>query len=400
MKITLTGCGMGTPGSLTGEAREALREADLIIGAPRLLQSLPEGSCKNRLASTKPDDILQKIDHSGAVRVCVAYSGDTGFYSGAQSLSRLLEGRPDVEWRVIPGVSSLAYFAARAGFGWQGVRTVSAHGRQCSAPAYLREGDPVFFLTGGALGPAELCRQLCGAGMQDARVTVGEELSYPGESIIRGTAGELAVREFKPLSVMLAQWDGGEPPVPGIPDGEWIRGTVPMTKQEVRAAALAKLRVRRGDTLYDVGAGTGAVSVELAIAAGHGEVYAVEQEEDACALIRQNSKKFHVANLHLICGRAPEALKELPAPDAVFVGGSGGALRNILEAVLQKKHGVRVCISAIAVETLSEALTGMRELGFTGLDVAQISVSRAREAGPYHMMMAQNPVFLISGVGP
>ena len=177
---------------------------------------------------------------------------------------------------------------------------------------------------------------------------------------------------------------------PGFPDESFIRGQVPMTKQEVRAAALAKLAVKPADILWDVGAGTGSVSVELALAAPKGHVYAVECDPDACALIRQNRAKFQTYNLTLIEGRAPDALADLPAPDAVFIEG-------VLDAVLAKNPDARICISAIALETLSAAAAALTARGLAA-EVVQLAVSRTKQAGRLHLLMANNPIFLITGI--
>ena len=174
-----------------------------------------------------------------------------------------------------------------------------------------------------------------------------------------------------------------------------IRGKTPMTKQEVRAAALAKLAVRPTDTLWDVGAGTGSVSVELALAAPAGRVCAVECDAEACDLIRQNRAKFAVQNLHLTEGLAPAALADWPAPDAVFIGGSKGSLRAVVDAALAANPDARLCISAIALETLQEAVAALTAHGLTA-QVTQIAVSRSRAAGSLHLLMANNPVFLIA----
>ena len=169
-----------------------------------------------------------------------------------------------------------------------------------------------------------------------------------------------------------------------------------MTKQEVRAAALAKLGVMPADILWDVGAGTGSVSVELALAAPRGHVYAVECEPDACGLIRQNREKFRAYNLTLIEGKAPDALAGLPAPDAVFIGGTKGGMDGVLDAIYNKNPDARVCISAIALETLSAAVAALTARGLTA-ELTQIAVSRTKPAGRLHLLMANNPIFLITG---
>ena len=169
-----------------------------------------------------------------------------------------------------------------------------------------------------------------------------------------------------------------------------------MTKQEVRAAALAKLAVKPAETLWDVGAGTGSVSVELALAAPRGKVYAVECDPAACALIRRNREIFHACNLTLIEGRAPAALEALPAPDAVFIGGTKGAMEAVVDTVLEKNPEARLCISAIALETLSAAVAALTAHGLAA-EVTQLAVSRTKPAGRLHLLMANNPIFLITG---
>ena len=183
---------------------------------------------------------------------------------------------------------------------------------------------------------------------------------------------------------------------PGLPDEAFERGDVPMTKQEVRAAVLAKLAVRPEDILWDVGAGTGSVSVELALAAPRGRVYAVECRPEGCALIKANREKFRTRNLVLVEGLAPAALSDLPAPDAVFIGGSKGSLAAIVDAALDKNPDARICVSAIALETLSAAVAALTARGRT-VQVSQIAVSRAKAVGGLHLMMAQNPIYLITG---
>ena len=246
-------------------------------------------------------------------------------------------------------------------------------------------------------GSDDLEQKLTDAGMGEAHGVVGENLGTEAEAIRYGSAAELAGQNFAPLSVLLVEnFDLPQLRAPGFPDESFIRSEVPMTKQEVRAAALAKLAVMPTDTLWDVGAGTGSVSVELALAAPKGRVYAVECEPDACELIRKNRAKFHACNLTLIEGRAPDVLADLPAPDAVFIGGTKGGMETVLDQVLGKNPNARICISAIALETLGAAIAALTARGLTA-EVTQIAVSRTKPAGRLHLLMANNPIFLITG---
>ena len=396
MNVTLIGMGSGQPENLTLQGLAALRQADLILGARRLLAVLPAGCTENRAAAYRPDEVAELLQTSGAENAVLVYSGDTGFYSGASSMMEKLEAL-GVRARVLPGLSSIQLLAAALGRPWQGWNLVSAHGRTCDPVAECMQGRPTFFLTGGSEDPATLCAQLEAEGFGDVQGVVGQCLGTPEEKLFRGSVKELAAGRFNSLSVLLVEAAEVLPRrAPGLPDEAFERGDVPMTKQEVRAAVLAKLAVRPEDILWDVGAGTGSVSVELALAAPRGRVYAVECRPEGCALIKANREKFRTRNLVLVEGLAPDALSDLPAPDAVFIGGSKGSLAAIVDAALDKNPDARICVSAIALESLSAAVAALTAKGRT-VQVSQIAVSRARAVGGLHLMMAQNPIYLITG---
>lgn len=396
MNVTLIGMGSGQPENLTLQGLAVLRQADLILGARRLLAVLPAGCTENRAAAYRPDEVAELLQTSGAENAVLVYSGDTGFYSGASAMMEKLEAL-GVRARVLPGLSSIQLLAAALGRPWQGWNLVSAHGRTCDPVAECMQGRPTFFLTGGSEDPATLCAQLAAEGFGDVQAVVGQCLGTPEEKLFRGSVKELAAGRFNSLSVLLVEAAEVLPRrAPGLPDEAFERGDVPMTKQEVRAAVLAKLAVRPEDILWDVGAGTGSVSVELALAAPRGRVYAVECRPEGCALIKANREKFRTRNLVLVEGLAPAVLSDLPAPDAVFIGGSKGSLAAIVDAALDKNPDARICVSAIALESLSAAVAALTAKGRT-VQVSQIAVSRARAVGGLHLMMAQNPIYLITG---
>ena len=395
MRVNLIGLGGGPEENWTTEARRALEQAELVLGAERLLKSLPAVEGQIRVAAVRPADIAARLRETDAEFSCVVFSGDTGFYSGADGLIPLLK-EAGIAYRVLPGLSSVQLLAARLGEKWQGWTLCSAHGTDCDPIAALMTGKPAFFLTGGRQTPASLCREIRDAGLGALRAAVGENLGCPDERVVTRTAAECAEAEFAPLSVLLVE---AAPRLcertGGLPDGAFCRGEVPMTKQELRAAILAKLAVRPTDTVWDVGAGTGSVSVELALAARRGRAYAVEYRDEACALIAENRRRFGAWNLRLVRGTAPEALAELPAPDAVFIGGSEGRLVEIVQVALSKNPNARLCVSAIALETLSAALDVFAALGLEA-EVTQIAVSRAKPGGRLHLLLANNPVFLVT----
>ena len=249
MQVTLIGLGGGTTDTLTQQARDALQTAPLILGAKRLLEALPENGAKE-IPAVRSQDILSILQESREETACVVFSGDTGFYSGAKGLLPLLE-QAGMETLVLPGLSSVQLFAARLGRPWQDWRLCSAHGVELDPVAEVLHGRPVFFLTGGVLTPQSICRRFVEVGLGDLPVTVGENLSYPEEKVCSGTAQALAEETFAPLSVLLVE-PAPTPKrrAPGIPDAEFLRDKVPMTKQEVRAAVLAKLAVGPEDLCW------------------------------------------------------------------------------------------------------------------------------------------------------
>ena len=394
-RICLVGVGMGNPDLLTREAEEAIFESELLIGAPRLL-SLFEGVDARREALTRSAEIAQVIRESEAEHIAVLFSGDTGFYSGAKSLLPLLEG---LEVEVLPGISSLSYFCARCQIPWQGVHVLSCHGWDEGVTAAVQSHSRTFLLTGGAFRVEVLCRTLCQAGLGHLSARAGEWLSYPEERMVEGTVEELSRDSFADLSVLLVDNPNPVQPIfqaPGLPDDAFLRSRVPMTKEEVRALAVSKLRLCSRDTIWDVGAGTGSVSVECALCLSQGRVYAVERRPEACQLIRSNRDQFQLSNLHLVEGEAPQVLSDLPAPDSVFIGGSSGALRDIVGAALAKNPAVRIVASAITLETVQDALSAIRQFGFQDTEIVQVAISRSAPVGSYHMMRGENPVYLIS----
>lgn len=180
---------------------------------------------------------------------------------------------------------------------------------------------------------------------------------------------------------------------------EWfIRGEIPMTKSEVRAVSVSKLELQTNSIVYDIGAGTGSVSVEAALKVPEGHVYAFEQKEEGCALIWANAEKAGVKNLTVVPGKAPESLYGYPAPDRVFLGGSSGNMEEILNLVTELNPAVQMVINVIALESLSQAMEWFRKKGWEP-EVVCMQVSRAAKRGPYHMMQAQNPIYVLTAQG-
>lgn len=408
-KVTIIGAGPGNPDLLSRAALDAIDIADVVIGAHRALVGIDVPPDVVRCELVKTADIIAALtDAASWQRAVVVMTGDVGLFSGARRLVEALSGDARVDVRIIPGISSASYLAARLARPWQDWRFASAHGVACDIVAEAERTGELFLVTSGGEDPSRLSGELVQAGFGDARVTVAERLSYPDERITCATASEIAGQTFDDLNVMLIEFAGGAGSPAnsrwpyassGIPDELFIRGDVPMTKQEVRAVALAKLRLTATDTVWDVGAGTGSVSIEAALVARAGSVWAVERNVAGVQLIRENADAFGCGNVHAVPGVAPEALAKLPVPDAVFVGGSAGELPSIVEAALEKNSQVRLCVPCVTVETLTEACALLSGSRFKGFEACQVSAARAETVGSHHLMKAQNPVFLVSARG-
>ena len=187
----------------------------------------------------------------------------------------------------------------------------------------------------------------------------------------------------------------------GINDNNFTRNleneaVVPMTKSEIRAVCMSKLQIDPSSVCWDIGAGTGSVSVEMALAAPEGKVFAVEMKDNAAGLIRENFGRFGLANAELVIGKAPEACLALPAPDRVFIGGSSGNMRSIISCILEKNPKVRIVAAAVSLETAAELTACMKEFAFSESEVVSVQVSRNKTAGDYNLMIAQNPVYIFT----
>lgn len=169
-----------------------------------------------------------------------------------------------------------------------------------------------------------------------------------------------------------------------------------MTKSEIRSLSVAKLQLPRDAVVYDVGAGTGSVTIEMALQAVDGMVYAIERNEEACVLVEQNKRKFGTPNIEVICGLAPEAMEGLPAPTHAFIGGSAGNLKEIIQCLLDKNPKIRLVINTVTLETIGEVTDCLKELPLIEEEIISVSVARARTLGKYHLMMGQNPIYIIT----
>ena len=398
-QVTLIGIGMGNASNMTIEAMRDCEEADAILGASRMLECCRHLD-KPMFAAYKDEELKHYLDtHPEFGKTVILLSGDIGFYSGAKKLIARLE--PDYQVETRSGISSVVYFCGKLKTSWEDVKLMSLHGKNGNLVAAVARYKKVFSLIGGKEAAGTACSLLTEYGLGHVKVSIGIRLSYPDEEIFTGTARELAGKPLGGLCVILVEnpLAGQTPVTHGIEDEAFIRGKVPMTKSEVRSISLSKLRLYPDSIVYDIGAGTGSVSIEAALQAPEGCVYAIEKKEEACALIEENKRKFHAANIEVVSGLAPEALEALPVPTHAFIGGSSGNIKEILLLLLEKNPKIRVVINCIALESVSETLDCMKALPVTDVDIIHVGSARSRELGRYHMMTGMNPIYIVSCTG-
>ena len=333
--------------------------------------------------------------HEEYGNIVIALSGDVGFYSGAK---KLVDALPEVEVELLCGISSAVYFASKLHTSWDDMKLMSVHGRRANIIAALSRNEKVFTLASGAESIRQLAAELVTYGFGQVTMSVGTDLSYPQEQITTATPEQFLDYQTEGVSVALLQKQTPDDFVVthGITDEAFIRGKVPMTKEEVRSISVSKMQLCRDSIVYDIGAGTGSVSIEMARMIPEGCVYAIEQKEEAVALIRENQKKFQVPNVQIVHGKAPEAMQGLEVPTHAFLGGTGGNMREIITKLRELNPQIRIVINCIALESLAEITVLLQELEIKDAEITAVTIAKSKLLGHYHMMMGQNPVYVIA----
>ena len=451
VEYVMVAAGPGDERHLTEEAREAVREADIVFCAPTVVErarrsGLLPGDKRCEPFYKAPQVLPYMKEHPELRKAAVLLSGDTGLYSGAAQLRRALEAeaetqaaalagiskygaktraattavKPGPRFRYLPGISSVAALAAALQVTWEDAMILSTHGRERDVIGHLRRERKVFLLVSGVKGvhsTAEQLREAVGRNILPKNLRIGYGFNLASESEATGFVSleQLENMERKGLYILYLENPAAEacPVTPGMDDSAFTRITagstpsadeqqsaaIPMTKEEVRVLALSRLRITRGAVLYDIGAGTGSVSVEAARLCPDAQIWAIEKKPEAAQLLRENLSKYCLHKVNVINAAAPGCLEELPAPTHVFVGGSGSEMPQILRAVLRKNPRARTVLTCVTLETLSQVTETLRELPVTEPQIRQIAVTRAQKAGRYHLMRAQNPVFIIDFEG-
>ena len=393
-KIGIIGCGVSNEKYITNKAKNSIKKADAVVGSKRLIADLAAEK-NEKYFEYEPEKILKCIEESVSENIAVLFSGSISFFSGAEKLRKLLDEK-NIEYSICGGISSAQYFIDKIGIGTENVCFISLHGRNCDPVSYIKRNEKTFMLLGGENNISSVCRRLVEYEMGETEVFAGENLGYENENIIHGKAVDFIQKEFGKLSVMAVINKNFSDKVQiGINDDCLERAKVPMTKSEVRAVSVSKLGLKKNSVVFDVGSGTGSVSIEAALLAYEGKVYSIEKNADALELTKKNKMKFKASNIEIINGWAPDVLKNLPVPTHCFIGGSSGKIKEIIQCVLEKNKNTRFVINAIALETIAQVLSAVKEFGFEA-ETVQLSVSKGKKIGNINMLMANNPIFIVS----
>lgn len=393
-KVYIAGIGMGNESGLTIEVRDAINQADIVAGAARMLE-VAGGEGKRIFNSYKPEEIAEFLDREEDwEKACILMSGDVGFYSGAKRLIKLLDV---YDVTLLPGISTLAMLCSRLKISWDEVAFASMHGRKCNICNMVTHNRYTFVLLGGGSDVKIICDKLIDYEI-DARIYVGQRLGYDDERIIWGSADEMRDTEFEKLSAVILINENPRAQGEIIGDDEFIRSrdgkVIPMTKEEVRTLSISKLQPGKSSIVYDIGAGTGSVAIQMALNQPDSQVYAIEKNDKAVELIGRNRRRFGADNVEIINGDAPQALYGLPAPTHVFIGGSGGNMEAIIDAVYEKNPQTVIVLNVISLDTLGEVMRIIKKYNLDAR-ITQVNISRSRSCMGHHLMEGLNPVTII-----
>ena len=419
-KIILSGIGMGSTDGMTRETYRAFEEAEVIFGAERMLENLPGKGVK--VPYYRADDIISYlIEHPQYTKAAAAFSGDSGFYSGAQSMKKALDeanekGTLKSETTILPGISSVSALAARFGVSWNDAVLASIHGRSTNVVNLVRKNPKIFLLLSGKNDFEMLVSKFREARINNVKISAGYRISYPDEKLFTFYLDEFETKLFdlpEGVYTCLIENEDCEEQIltPGMDDEIFSRTKVPMTKNEVRVLSISRLELTKNAVVYDVGSGTGSVSAECARLSPDIFVFAIEQKEEAANLTKENAARLGLLDqIVVINKKAPEGFEELPTPTHVFIGGSSGALSDILSAIQKKlivkentkgktdkaSKRVRVVINAVSLETIAQITKLIQTYPVAHVQLTQIQASRAHKLGSYNLMQAQNPVLIAS----
>jgi len=396
--VVVIGIGVDGLDSLTPQARKHIELADQIWGSERLLDLFSNPTGVKVILSKGIAAALENLNHrSQKERIVLLASGDPGFFGLGSSLLKKL---PPGEVLLFPQVSILQSAFARARLAWHDAHFTSAHARSLAEVIGLAKRFPKLgILTDPHNTPAFIAEKLLAAGIPDCRAIVLENLGEADESMLDVPLSDLPWRSFADLNVLILVQADSWQPIPNFftrPDSAYSHRNGLITKADIRALCLSRLALRETDVIWDIGAGSGSVSIEMAEQAWRGRVFAIEKDSENLEHLRRNLERFGVVNVDMVGGEAPSALEGLPAPSAIFIGGSGGKLESILERAAQSAvPDCRVVATFAVLENMLQAHDWMKRAGWNPL-LTQAQLSYGASIAEGTRLLPSNPVFILS----
>jgi precorrin-6Y C5,15-methyltransferase (decarboxylating) len=409
--LTIIGIGHDGPGGLSPQARGHVATAKVLAGGKRHLAFFPEFAGETLTITSDIPALIERLKiASQNKKTVVLASGDPLFYGIGASL---LAAFPKDRLQFLPHVSSIQLVFAALKASWHDARVVSLHGRPIDAllPVLAERVAKIAILTDGQNHPAAIASFLSLNGFgNEFDLWVGEDLGSAAERLSQWSTVSIAGQEFSPLNVLVLLRKAAtapptdlEVPLLGIPEQQFAqrderRGMI--TKRETRLLSLAYLGLRPGHVVWDVGAGSGSVSVEAARLSPTLRVFAIERSEAAVAHIEENIRRFGLSTVEAILGSAPDVFPSLPAPAAIFVGGSGGRLEEILtQSVERLPSGGRLVMNCITIENFAHAWRLLEQLGM-GPQATSVQLAHSRPLGSLHALEPDNPILILRGSKP
>jgi precorrin-6Y C5,15-methyltransferase (decarboxylating) len=404
-KIHIIGIGDDGLEGVISPARQLVEQAQLLIGAESTLARLPKLSAERLVVGSNLDEAIDRISRAGSKRVVVLASGDPLFYGVARYLCDKL-GKDRFE--VVPHVSSMQLAFARVKESWEEAFLTNLANRPLDqAIEKIRVATKAGLFTSETSPPKAVARALLDRRIDYFSAYVCENLGSPDERVTQGELAEIATQDFSPLNVMILVRRPDVPDRPseaigrrlfGNPDEAFLQSKPKqglLTPAEVRSMALAEMDLGPNSTVWDIGAGSGSVAIEAAQLAAGGTTYAIEMDPEDHQLITANAERFGLANLVAVLGRAPDAWKDLPDPDSVFVGGSGREISHVVElAFARLRPGGRLVASVGSIESLS-AVHQSLERAAKNVNVWMINIARGTYQLERVRFEALNPTFLL-----
>lgn len=394
--VYVVGAGIEGQEGFSARALSLVRQARVLYGAPRLLELFGDLDVE-KVALSGNDDLSQLVkDQPGPVVVLT--SGDPLFFSIGRNLLRNL---PKDRLEFVPNVSSVQSAFSRIKEPWDDAMFISTEQRTLADIGdRIIANDKAAVLTDARHTPANIADELLRRGFDGYTVYLCENLGTTQERIVKTTVQELPTMQAAELNVLILikRYDNttpGDQPTLGIADGEFLTMKKQITPEEVRVVALAKLQLRHDMVLWDIGAGSGSISIEADFLLPHGRIFAVERNIEYIKFLRENLNRFHPRNVRVVEGEAPSCLEDLPDPDRVFIGGSGGNLWELLEAVDGRLPADgRVVLTAMTLDTLVASSDFFGNSGYL-VDVTTLNVARTSSNTDYKVFEAHNPVYII-----